>query len=156
MDISQCVNCGTNVIPTNERLCPSCGRSIDDQVVGGSASTGSNNQANPYHPVSLAPPSAGELDLLIAKREGGIRTSLWFMLVAGVAVAGFVMKSIPLLFVALAGFGILAALFDVEGRVARGAIKPRGLVHQAGDAVKANKRAVKWIEFIRRHVHVLR
>ena len=31
--------------------------------------------------------------------------------VAGVAVAGFVMKSIPLLFVALAGFGILAALF---------------------------------------------
>jgi len=91
MDISQCVNCGTNVIPTNERLCPSCGRSIDDQVVGGSASTGSNNQANPYHPVSLAPPSAGELDLLIAKREGGIRTSLWFMLVAGVVSVAMIL-----------------------------------------------------------------
>lgn len=118
MDISQCVNCGTKVIPTTERLCPSCGRSTDDRVVGVAPSAGSNDQVNPYQPLSLAPPSAGELDLLIAKREGGIRTSLWFMLVAGVTSVAMILSTGFLWFTNLLVIAFLSGLvgFIIDSR----------------------------------------
>ena len=65
------------------------------------------------------------------------------------------------LFIFIAGHGqfdaeiVFADLFDVEGRITRRSVQARSLVHQARDAVKADERAIKGVQFVRSHVRVL-
>jgi len=45
-------------------------------------------EANPYNPLPLNNPPVDELDVLIAKRERGIRTSIWWMAISGAVALG--------------------------------------------------------------------
>ena len=91
MDIIKCVNCGVRVIPRADHTCPSCGKSAVVVAVPVTSSAASVGEANPYNPLPLNNPPADELDVLIAKRERGIRTSILWMAISGtVALATIV------------------------------------------------------------------
>ena len=92
MDISCCVNCGIRVIPQADQRCPSCGRSVVVAVAGNSAPPSEMPQPsaidsdNPYRALPISVLTAADLDALIAKRERGIRTSIWWMTGSGFLV----------------------------------------------------------------------
>src|SRR5690606_1888485 len=50
---------------------------------------------------------------------------------------------------------VFADLFDVEGRITRRSVEARSLVHQARNAVKADERAIKRVQFVGSHLSVL-
>ena len=83
MDITNCVNCGVRVIPKADHACPSCGKPAVVVAVPVTTSAASVGEANPYSPLSLNNPPADEIDVLIAKRERGIRTSILWMAISG-------------------------------------------------------------------------
>lgn len=91
MDIASCVNCGVRVIPKADHTCPSCGKCSVVVAVPVTSSALSVGEGNPYSPLPLTNPPADELDVLIAKRERGIRTSILWMAISGtVALATIV------------------------------------------------------------------
>lgn len=102
MDITSCVNCGIRVIPQADHSCPSCGRSTVVAVAGNATPPDEMPQSsaadsdNPYRALPISVLTAADLDALIAKRERGIKTSIWWMTGSGfltlvsIAITGYI------------------------------------------------------------------
>lgn len=94
MDITQCGACGTRVIPRADHSCPSCGRPVEPPPIraeAGSVVPPPPRADNPYHPLTIQALSPDEIMAHIAKRQRGIRTSLWWMVGSVAAVIAIIL-----------------------------------------------------------------
>ncbi len=131
MDITSCVNCGIRVIPQADQRCPSCGRSAVVAVAKNAAlpsevpQSSAADSDNPYRALPINVLTAADLDVLIAKRERGIRTSIWWMTGSGFlvlissAITGYIYLGV-LLFIGFVS-GLIGFVVDqrVLGRLQR-------------------------------------
>lgn len=91
MEIIKCVNCGGRVIPQADHTCPGCGKST---VVSATPAVfplpiGQGGE-NPYRPVLINPLTAEEIEVHIAKRRRGVRTSIWWMVGSAIGVVAII------------------------------------------------------------------